>query len=613
MKEAKRLKAAAATGQLRDVQQAVEGVDRLAAAAASMASELRSSWRFDVSGYLETGEYTKELLAAAAATGVRAVESDQRILCYPSIVQVSPADATVIIDKKKERRIRPSVLVGHLADLQARPPKFKPEAFLESLAAAYGMVANRPGAVAKLTSVYSVLTLLPGARPRLHETRVRPRPVPPRPERRDRHQGRADDEPARQCPHAQLGRADDGHEVRPREGVCGHRLPRAHQAMIAVDDYATFLETEYLHGYVDAGGAAVKFVVPATDGDAARLSTSIGERAEAAGFAVARVDAATTKVHLLEQVLFAVSRQIDWDVLADSTARRALGAAGYPVAEGGELAVDSVAGAQGIDPRELKRDLDRQLQLLVYRDYAMVQEFRIAMLRLCQARLRTGQVTEAEHAAVLDWLSGDLRQISLLKSALIFRRIARHNARHVLFSLAHWLAVNGRAGLVLELDIRRLGQARRPPAEERVGHYYTKAAVLDAYEVLRQLVDNTDELTHFCAVVVAAPEFLTDPLPRHRRLPGVEAAHLRRDPRPPPRQSVLVARPARCSVTAWLPPVPADVRVQRRRAIEALRAGVPNRDAVMVLGSLQVGVEDRFSQLLDAVERGRRDRHQAGS
>jgi hypothetical protein len=55
-------------------------------------------------------------------------------------------------------------------------------------------------------------------------------------------------------------------------------------------------------------------------------------------------------------------------------------------------------------------------------------------------------------------------------------------------------------------------------------------------------------------------------------------------------------------VTAWSPPVPADVRVQRRRALEALRAGVPNRDAVMVLGSLQVGVEDRFNQLLDGAE-----------
>jgi len=45
-----------------------------------------------------------------------------------------------------------------------------------------------------------------------------------------------------------------------------------------------------------------------------------------------------------------------------------------------------------------------------------------------------------------------------------------------------------------------------------------------------------------------------------------------------------------------------DVRVQRRRALEALRAGVPNRDAVMVLGSLQVGVENRFAELLAAMD-----------
>ncbi len=49
-------------------------------------------------------------------------------------------------------------------------------------------------------------------------------------------------------------------------------------------------------------------------------------------------------------------------------------------------------------------------------------------------------------------------------------------------------------------------------------------------------------------------------------------------------------------------PAPSDLAVQRRRALEALRAGVPNRDAVMVLGSMQQGVEDRFSQLLGAVD-----------
>lgn len=42
--------------------------------------------------------------------------------------------------------------------------------------------------------------------------------------------------------------------------------------------------------------------------------------------------------------------------------------------------------------------------------------------------------------------------------------------------------------------------------------------------------------------------------------------------------------------------------VERRRALEALRAGVPNRDAVAVLGSMQQGVEDRFSQLINTLQ-----------
>ncbi|MEJ7846038.1 MAG: BREX system ATP-binding domain-containing protein [Acidimicrobiales bacterium] len=49
------------------------------------------------------------------------------------------------------------------------------------------------------------------------------------------------------------------------------------------------------------------------------------------------------------------------------------------------------------------------------------------------------------------------------------------------------------------------------------------------------------------------------------------------------------------------PPAATTDVVQRRRALEALRAGVPNRDAVAALGSSQTAVEDRFSELLDRI------------
>ncbi len=167
LKQTKRAKAAAATGQIRELQSALDGAERLADQAATTVAGVRSGWQFDVSEWLASGDYAKELLATAAEAGVQAFESDERILCYPAIVAVAAGDASVAVDKKKDRRIRPSVLVRHLAALQARPPKFKPEGFIASLAAAYDLVVGskgrRPGAAVKIVDVHTVLTLLPGA------------------------------------------------------------------------------------------------------------------------------------------------------------------------------------------------------------------------------------------------------------------------------------------------------------------------------------------------------------------------------------------------------------------------------------------------------------------
>jgi P-loop Domain of unknown function (DUF2791) len=302
--------------------------------------------------------------------------------------------------------------------------------------------------------------------------------------------------------------------------------------MIAAKEYTRFLAAEYLDGYVSGGGAAVKFVVPADDETTAAFSSLLLAETLKAGFVSLRVDAVATRVHLMDQVFFDIARQIDWIVLARRAVRRAMADAGYaaplpaPKSSVDDIAitVDVLAAHHKVDPVELARDLNRQLQTTLMRDFAMVQEFRVAMLRLCQAELATGQVTEAEQDGVIAWLHGELRQMSLLKSAMIFRRIGRHNARKLFFSTCHWLAINGHAGVVLELDIRRLGFARRPLPEERNGFYYTKAALLDGYELLRQLVDNTDELARCCVVIVAAPEFLTD---EHRGVSAYQALKLR--------------------------------------------------------------------------------------
>jgi hypothetical protein len=162
----RKARAAAKTGQLRDLRKALAAAETSSATLTRAVADLQGGLDLDEQQYLASGEYTKELLQAAADAGVAIFEEDDRLMCYPSLLRVLAVDAAVEVDKARERRIRPSVLVGLLAATQERAPRFKPEGFLDSLRGAYELAVagsgKTPDSVVRLLDVWSVLTLLPG-------------------------------------------------------------------------------------------------------------------------------------------------------------------------------------------------------------------------------------------------------------------------------------------------------------------------------------------------------------------------------------------------------------------------------------------------------------------
>jgi hypothetical protein len=281
--------------------------------------------------------------------------------------------------------------------------------------------------------------------------------------------------------------------------------------MIQPVDYLRFVRREYLSGFIRHGGAAVKFVVPQTDAVATAASEALRRAAEEEGFAYARVDAAVDRIHMIDRVFHVIARQIDWDRLARFIVDETLTELRFaPPAGEPRPTLEAIAHAHDFDPNELRKLFNQALQKRLFHDYQLAQEFRIAMIRLCQAQVDASAATQTTARAVTEWLTGDLQRITAVKPALIFQKIGRHNARHMLFSLARWLTTVGHAGLVLELDIRRCAEPRRADVPPGSVHY-SKPATLDAYEMLRQLIDATDELSSCFTMVVSAPEFLTDP------------------------------------------------------------------------------------------------------
>src|SRR6266540_40167 len=246
--------------------------------------------------------------------------------------------------------------------------------------------------------------------------------------------------------------------TRPSEG----ELPIG-GAGLGVDEYLEFLRKEYLADFIRRGGASVKVAVVGGDRVAERFHTGLAAAATAEGYLFAAVDAASVRVHLIDQLFFAVARQVDWHALAASAVRAAYDAAAFPVpdvavldasavgsgapASTGGLAVTTVATSYDVNPRELYRSVRRQLEQALLAGAGLAHEFRLAMLRLCQAELGAGDVDAAE-----------------------------------------------------------------------------RDAVLDAYEVVRQLIDATDNLSSVLMAVVVPPELVTDEV---RGLPAYSALQLR--------------------------------------------------------------------------------------
>lgn len=283
------------------------------------------------------------------------------------------------------------------------------------------------------------------------------------------------------------------------------------QRWIRPDDWLEVVRREYLRDFVRLGGATVKVVVPVESSDREAVIEGLRALANREDFAFAALDAAATKIHLIDRLFHAVAAQVQWKDLANSFVRGLLAKEGYRLPdEGASLILAEVARLNGRDEKRLEQEIKALLESNLVRHHRMCQEFRFAMIELCLEALGRGNVQDG---VVEEWLRGGLRLIHAMKPCLIFQKIARHNARHILLSLAYWLRLAGKSGLILTLDISRYTVDRRPKEPDGT-LYYSRPAMLDAYEVIRQLIDGTDDAESCLVVVLSTQAFLDQ---GHRR------------------------------------------------------------------------------------------------
>ncbi|MDT7042100.1 BREX system ATP-binding domain-containing protein [Candidatus Nitronereus thalassa] len=378
-----------------------------------------------------------------------------------------------------------------------------------------------------------------------------------------------------------------------------------------VEDWLRILKQEYVRSYIRDGGSSVKFAIGSCQETRPALQSGLSALGKEEGLLFARVDARFTKMHMVDRLFFKVAKQIDWDELAYNFLVDLVREKGYQVPDKWEdFSLTKLAQLNDRKEALLWKDMQTWIERTIEADLNLCQEFRMAMISLCTAQLQSSDADLHVAQSVKEWLRGELRLISSVKHALIFQKISRHNGRHMLTSLTHWLRRAKKTGLLLTLDLSRYLVAKKP-AEIDSTFYYSSAAVLDLYDTLRQFIDSVDDHAGCLIVVLAPKEFLSD---RRRGLDRYEALKLRiwDDVRDKYQQNPLApmvrlsASPANVrhhSIGIGATPLHQGAASLRdRRVIEGLRAGVPNLDVIRVMGCYQPEVEGRFERMLTAVD-----------
>lgn len=274
---------------------------------------------------------------------------------------------------------------------------------------------------------------------------------------------------------------------------------------IPLAEWLDAMDAEYLTTFIPDGGASVKFVVT-PDEARADLTARMREQCEEKGYVFVELSAANMRAHMPQDIFFGMARQLDWRLLARRVIVRLAAKCGYRIenidpASGNVF--DAVALANGLEAQSVVQEMRPEIQDQVAKNYGMPRDFRTAMSHLCRGEnSRDGDGYTAQ--ALLDWLSGPV-PISNVRQFSIHTPINRTTARYFIEAALYWIQFAGCAGTVVLFDNSRVTVAKKDGLR-----YYTRAMVLDHYELLREFINGVDRLTNTLMIVAASQEFLDE-------------------------------------------------------------------------------------------------------
>lgn len=201
-----------------------------------------------------------------------------------------------------------------------------------------------------------------------------------------------------------------------------------------VNDWLEVIDSYYLQDFIVSGGSAFKLALLEDVGLANDALGELRRKSEERNCLYVQISAAETRIDRIDQMFFAISRQIDWNALMLLDGVRFLKERGYDVPPNTELSeAEAIAEANGLLPEDLLKELRLATKQEIVEDREMCKEFRTVLSQLRKAQFFPRNVSPSDAETISSWLSGErvFDGLKLVRSAAETAALAERAGRAV--------------------------------------------------------------------------------------------------------------------------------------------------------------------------------------
>ena len=270
-----------------------------------------------------------------------------------------------------------------------------------------------------------------------------------------------------------------------------------------------FWREKYLAEYIALGGSKIKFLTGSSGNGKSHCLELFLKQAGDDGFLAVSLDAKSTRIDDFKEIYCAIFDSLDISACLEKCAEKLVAEMGFDSFEIPEdmSFADYLADKSLLDPIT-RRELRMLLNKMFMQNPLIDNNFALCCSLLTGGLLGHPVLEEANGELLLSWLSAD-REHKLSdyrKLGLSPARITKQNARHMLRSLVEVIKLAGYAGLVVGVD--NLEALISGGGLDTVR--YTKQRREDAYESIRELIDEIDALRNIMFVFAFDSKLVDD-------------------------------------------------------------------------------------------------------